>query len=303
MPRSPRLPLQYLTAFRAAAQTQNLRAAAERLSLSHSAVSQQISALELQLGFPVFERSGLGLRLNPAGLALQRGVERAWVDLEQGLQAARAAHGSALQALRITALPSFAQRWLIPRLGRWQALHPEITLELHTSQQLVDLERDGVHVALRQGVGPWEGLVHEPLLHSRCVPVAAPALAQRLIGAPLELLATQSLLGDAAQWTQWFAEAGLSRQIRTMASFNDAGLLLQAAEQGMGAALTRELLAADALLDGRLVRISGQALDGSQAQGYHIVYPPALTDEPAVRALCAWLHAEMKASAQALAGV
>jgi LysR family glycine cleavage system transcriptional activator len=302
MSRSPRLPLQYLAAFRATAQTQNLRAAAERLHLSHSAVSQQLTALETQLGFQLFERSGRRIRLNEAGEALQRGVERAWVELERGLQAASAAHGSALQALRITALPSFAQRWLMPRLGRWHALHPEIALELNVSQQLVDLEREGFHLALRQGVGPWTGLVNEVLLQSRSVPVAAPALAQRLIGAPLEELAAQSLLGDAAQWTQWFAEAGLSRQIRTMASFNDAGLLLQAAEQGMGVALTRELLAADALLDGRLVRVSGQALEGSEAQSYHIVYPPALKDEPALRALCTWLHAEIELSARALYG-
>ncbi|MDT8998400.1 LysR substrate-binding domain-containing protein [Paucibacter sp. APW11] len=302
MSRLPRLPLQYLAAFRAAAASENLRAAAEQLHLTHSAVSQQIRAMELQLGFALFERSGRRIQLNAAGRALQRAVERAWVELDQGLQQAAAASGSAVRALRITSLPSFAQRWLMPRIGRWHAAHPEIALELHASQLLVDLEREGYQLALRQGQGPWTGLVNEVLMESRLIPVCAPALAQRLIGAPLETLAEQALLGDAARWTHWFANAGLKRRIVPMASFNDAGLLVQAAEQGMGVALARELLAADALLEGRLVRVSAQALEGFHDQSYHIVYPPALKDEPALRALCEWLHQEIALSARQLRG-
>lgn len=302
MARLPRLPLQYLAAFRASAAHQNLRAAAEQLNLTHSAISQQIRALETQLGFALFERQGRRLRLNPAGEALQRGVERAWTELDQAVQQASAAHGSAGQALRITSLPSFAQRWLMPRIGRWHSAHPGIALELHASQQVVDLEREGFHLALRQGLGPWSGLVNEVLMESRLIPVCAPALAQRLIGAPLETLAEQALLGDAARWTHWFAQAGLRRPIVPMASFNDAGLLVQAAEQGMGVALVRELLCADALLEGRLVRVSAQALEGFLDQSYHIVYPPALRNDPALRALCDWLHAEIALSARQLRG-
>lgn len=298
-----RLPLQYLAAFRAAAATENLRAAAERLNLTHSAVSQQIRALETQLGFALFERQGRRIVLNAAGHTLRAGVERAYVELEQALQAAQALHGQTQRSLRVTVLPSFAQRWLMPRLGRWHARHPEVALELNASQAVVDLERDGYHLALRMGRGPWTGLVNEPLFESSFLPVAAPALAHRLIGQPVEALACESLLGDAGMWTSWFEAAGKpQRQIVPMASFNDAGLLLQAAEQGMGIALCRELLAADALLEGRLIRLAHHCwLDGEQ-RGYHLVYPPGLKDDPALRAFCDWLKSEIALSSAALSG-
>jgi LysR family glycine cleavage system transcriptional activator len=296
-----RFPLHYLAAFRAAAQTENLRAAAETLHLTHSAVSQQIRGLEAQLGFEVFTRQGRRLVLNPAGQALQRAVTKVFAELQAGLVAAAQAHGSAAQTLRVTALPSFAQRWLLPRLPRWQTLQPCIALDLHASQQVVDLEREGFHIGLRIGRGPWPGLVSEPLFHSPHIVVAAPALAQRLVGAPLEVLAQQPLLGDADLWRDWFAQAGYRASVPTpVASFNDASLLGQAAEQGMGVALTRELFAADAVLDGRLVRVSAQDIDDDASRDYQVVYPEALRDDAAVRAFCDWLHAEVAALHQQL---
>ncbi|WP_077034568.1 LysR substrate-binding domain-containing protein, partial [Pelomonas sp. KK5] len=271
MSRLPRLPLQYLAAFRAAAQTQNLRAAADQLNLTHSAVSQQMRALETQLGFQLFERQGRRISLNAAGQALLRGVERAYVELDTALQAASAQHGNAASSLRVTTLPSLAQRWLMPRIGRWHALHPEIALELDVTQDVVDLERDGYHLALRQGRGPWTGLADEPLFQSPVLPLAAPALAHRLIGQPLEVLAREPLLGDAGQWAEWFEAAGLpKKRVVPMASFNDAGLLLQATEQGLGVGLTRELLAADALLEGRLVRVAPSQALSVERNRYHI---------------------------------
>ncbi len=295
-----RFPLHYLAAFRAAAQTENLRAAAESLHLTHSAVSQQIRGLEAALGFEVFQRQGRRLALNPAGQALQRAVERVFAELQAGLLAAGQAHGNQAQTLRVTALPSFAQRWLMPRLPRWQTLQPCITLDLHTGQQVIDLTREGYHVGLRVGHGPWPGLVSERLFHSPLIAVAAPALAHRLIGQPLQALAAQPLLDDVDVWRQWFAQAGLPVAPVVVANFNDAGVLLQAAEQGMGVALARELIAGDALLDGRLVRVAAQALDLDAGRDYHVVYPEGLRGDPAVRAFCDWLHAEVAALQQRL---
>lgn len=297
-----RLPLQYLAAFRAAALTQNLRAAGEQLNLTHSAVSQQIRALETQLDFPLFDRQGRRVVLNAAGQALLRSVERAYQALDEGLRAASAAHGVVQRSLRITALPSFAQRWLMPRLGRWHARYPEVTLEIESSQRVVDLDREGFDLALRQGLGPWPGLVSEPLFDTSLLPVAAPALAHQLIGQPLASLAQAPLLGDAAPWESWFEQAGLRCQVLPMANFNDFGLLLQAAEQGMGVGLVRELLAADALLDGRLVRVAPRHAVLKEPQRYHIVYSPARTDEPALRAFIDWLHEETAQSRAALDG-
>ena len=185
-----RLPLQALPAFRAVATTQNLRAAAQTLHLTHSAVSQQIRGLEAQLGFQLFDRRGRRVVLNAAGEALLRSVEPALAQLDEGVQAAAAAAGGAAQRLRVTMLPSFAQRWLLPRMGRWRERHPDLALELDATPQPIDLQREGFHAGLRQGLGPWPGLASERLFDAPMpfVVVGSPTAARRLLGAPPEAL-------------------------------------------------------------------------------------------------------------------
>lgn len=294
-----RLPLQVLPAFRIVARLQNLRAAAESLHLTHSAVSQQMRLLEEQLGYPLFERRGRRLVLNPAGAALLRAVEPALSLLDDGMREASAAAGSS-ERLRVTMVPSFGQRWLLPRMASWRQRHPDIALELHVSQDIVDLAGDGFHVGIRQGSGPWRGLEARPLIDSPLIAVGSRRAAQRLAGQGVEALARESLLGEGLLWQHWFERAGLSVPVRPVAVFNDAGLMLQAAEQDLGVSLVRELLAADALHDGRLVRLSPLELPDEQAEIYWFVHPPALHDWPPVVRLEAWLREELALSLQRL---
>ncbi len=297
----PRLNLHALPAFRAVAERENLRAAAEVLHLTHSAISQQVQALEESLGFALFERRGRRVVLNPAGHALLASVQRALDELDQGVNTARAASSGPGDRLRITVLPSFAQRWLMPRIGQWRERHPSIPLEIEASIATVDLTREGYHAAVRQGRGPWAGLESERLFaQPPIVLVASPAMARRLAGAPAQAFTTEPLLGDADLWRAWFAANGLNVRPRPVAVFNDAGLMLQAAEQDLGLALSREVLAADALCDGRLVQLSPVAITHEDAQPYHFVYPPALRDWPPLRALREWLSDELKRSDGAL---
>ena len=297
-----RLPLNTLSAFRTVAELQNLRAAADVLHLTHSAVSQQIRGLEEQLGFDLFERRGRRVLLNPAGQALLRSVRTALDELDDGMQAAAAAASGAAQRLRVTMLPSFAQRWLLPRMGRWQERHPGLALEIDASHQLVDLQRDGFHAAIRQGRGPWAGLESERLFDQPMpfIVVGSPSAARRLLGAQPQALAREPLLGDVELWEHWFAAAGVPTKVTMVAVFNDAGLMLQAAEQNLGLALARELLAADALRDGRLVKLSPLAFTFEMAQPYHLVYPPNLRDWPPLNALRKWLYEELQLSRKAL---
>lgn len=298
----PRLPLNTLTAFRSVAELQNLRAAADVLHLTHSAVSQQIRGLEEQLGFALFERRGRRVVINAAGEALLRSVQAALIQLDDGVQAAAAAASGSAQRLRVTALPSFAQRWLLPRMGRWREKHPDLALEIDASNQLVDLQREGFHAGLRQGHGPWAGLLAERLFNAPMplIVVGSPSAARRLLGAQPEALAREPLLGDADVWQRWFAAAGLRKQVTTAADFNDSGLMMQAAEQNLGLAIGRELLAADALRDGRLVRLSPLSIIYEHAEPYHIVYPPSLRDWPPLAAFRKWLHDELELSRKAL---
>jgi LysR family glycine cleavage system transcriptional activator len=298
----PRLPLHALPAFRAAARLQNLRAAADELHLTHSAISQQIRGLEEQLGFEVFERRGRRIVLNAAGVALLRSVEPALALLDDGVQAAAAAAAGAAQRLRITVLPSFAQRWLLPRIGRWRERHPTLALEIEASQQVLDLQREGFHAAVRSGRGPWAGLESERVFEgpTPMIVVGSPAAARRLLGAQPQALAREPLLGDGELWERWFAAAGARAHPAPVATFNDAGLMLQAAEQNLGLAIARELLAADALCDGRLVRISPLSIVHEQAFPYHLVYPSSLRDWPPLAALRDWLREELERSRQML---
>ena len=298
----PRLPLNTLTAFRSVTELQNLRAAADVLHLTHSAVSQQIRGLEEQLGFALFERRGRRVVINAAGEALLRSVQSALSQLDDGVQAAAAAASGSAQRLRVTALPSFAQRWLLPRMGRWREKHPDLALEIDASNQLVDLQREGFHAGLRQGHGPWAGLQAERLFNAPMplIVVGSPSAARRLLGAQPEALAREPLLGDADVWQRWFTVAGLRTQVTTAADFNDSGLMMQAAEQNLGLAIGRELLAADALRDGRLVRLSPLSIIYEHAEPYHIVYPPSLRDWPPLAAFRKWLHDELELSRKAL---
>ena len=297
-----RLPLYALPAFRMVGELQNLRAAAEVLHLTHSAVSQQIRGLEEQLGFKLFERQGRRVVLNPAGAALLQSTRAALKQLDDGVQAAAAAATGAPRNLRVTVLPSFAHRWLLPRIGRWRERHPHLALEIDASQQLVDLQRDGFHAALRYGTGPWPGLESERLFNTpmRMIVVASPPTARRLHNVPPEALTRESLLGERELWERWFAEAGIAITVTPVAIFNDAGLMLQAAEQDLGLALSRELLAADALAEGRLARIGTLSIAYEPAHAYHLVYPPSVRDWPPLAALREWLHDELELSRKSL---
>ncbi|MFN3416955.1 MAG: LysR substrate-binding domain-containing protein [Caldimonas sp.] len=291
-----RLPLQVLPTFRVVARLGNLRAAAESLHLTHSAVSQQIKLLEEQLGHPLFDRRGRRIVLNAAGMALLRSVEPALAQLDEGVRAAAVAATGEQQRIRVTLVPSFAQRWLLPRMALWRERHPDILMELHTSQAVVDLVGEGFHAALRQGGGPWRGLASEVLIDSPLIAVGAPDAARRLHGRGPQALAQEPLLGSGNLWRRWFAQAGVSVKVQEVATFNDAGLMLQAAEQGLGITLARELLAADALKAGQLVRLSPLSLSAQGAQTLHLVHPPALHDWPPLQALRCWLKDELARS-------
>jgi LysR family glycine cleavage system transcriptional activator len=295
-----RLPLNTLPTFRVVARLGNLRAAAQELHLTHSAVSQQIKLLEEQVGFELFERRGRRIVLNTAGATLQRAVEPALDRLEEGLRAAAAASQGQDQRIRLTLLSSFAQRWLLPRMPRWREQHPDIALEVHTSQQVVDLAREGFHVALRQGMGPWRGLETEQLIDSPLIAVGSPAAARRLRGLSTDALVNEPLLCSAALWDRWFALDDCRIPVNPVAIFNDAGLMLQAVEQDMGIGLAREWLAADALQDGRLVRLSPLALHDSGTHPLWCVFPPELADWQPLRAFRAWLRDELALSLQSL---
>ncbi|MEQ5841446.1 LysR substrate-binding domain-containing protein [Paraburkholderia acidicola] len=300
LPVMTRMPLNLLPAFVAVAELQNVRAAAEKLHLTHSALSQQIAVLEARLGFQLFDRHARRLVLNPAGEALLKKVVPALDIIHEGIADATRASSAAETHLRIAMSPTFANRWFLPRIERWRSRYPRITLDIDASQRAVDIAREGFHAGIRNAAGPWPGLTGEPLYGepTKLVVVASPETAARLARQPADALTQVALLGDRELWRCWFSAAGLIAQPEPVMAFNDIGLMLQAAEQGLGLALARVLYVSDALDAGRLVKISSVSITHELALPHSIVYAASLEGWAPLQAFREWLKAELRETLQ-----
>jgi LysR family glycine cleavage system transcriptional activator len=284
-------PLNAVRAFEAAARHGSFVKAAEELHVTAGAISQQVKALEAWLGRPLFRRLQRGVALNEAGTAYLEKVGGVLDDLAAASQEI----AQRTQILRITALPALAERWLMPRLGRFQALHPQVEIALTADDRPVDLARDPVDLWLCYGSGEHPGCQVESLFAESIFPVCAPALLDRgpALIEPRDL-ARHTLLHDAHwrdDWRRWLAAAGVTGldPIRGP-SFTLYAMVIQAALDGLGVALAHEALVADDLAAGRLVAPFALRLPAGQA--YYLVSSPKAAKRPDVTAFRAWMRQE-----------
>lgn len=291
-----RPPLHALQGFVAAARTGNLSRAAESLHLTVSALSHQIKALEDRLGYRLFVRGSRGIALTDDGRRL---LERIAPHLEAIEQAVRPFAARRDDVLTISLIPSMASSWLIPRLSGFLARHPQLEFHLQSTAGLVDFAREtDVDAALRSGNGHWPGLVVEHLFDEALLPVASPALLDRLrpaLGEPApETLSRWPLLGDPGDyWARWFAERGGSPPTRYVANFDDADAMQRAAVEGVGVGLAR-MTRARPLIDSGLLRpLDDRPLRTDYA--HYLVYPPRAREHAGLGAFRAWLLEEARA--------
>lgn len=282
-------PLTALRAFEAAARLGSVTRAADELSVTHAAVSHQIRALEEWIGGPLFRRGHRRIVPNEAGASLLPVVTEAFDRVAARAAEVRAQGGRRI--LTITAAPSVAYRWIVPRLTAFSEHHPEIDVRLEHSTRLVDLARENVDVAIRYGAGPWPGLSAHRLLPGYSKPLAAPALLERHgfgradLPLPPAAIATLPLQHEETRdlWRQWFAAAGvLDADVSSGAVFNESGVLIDLAMAAQGAVLGRIALA-EALIDqGLLCVLNEQAADTGAS--YWLCYPEARHGDPVVAA-------------------
>jgi LysR family glycine cleavage system transcriptional activator len=253
---TPRLPpLAPLRAFEAAARLGSFSRAADEISVTHSAISHQVRALERSLGTALFHRNGRRVTLTEAGRHFADRVASALREIAEAAELLRRSDRDK-NVLTITTLPSFAARWLMPRLGRFMEQHPKIEVNLHTSVGLVDLEREGVDLAIRFGKGEWPGLEAVKFLDDELFPVASPRFNRgRLPARPAELAKFRLMRSDDEFWAPWFRAARVKIDEPRSPVFSDSAFLLQAAVDGRGIALARRSIAEDDLRAGRLVRL------------------------------------------------
>lgn len=290
-PMSLRLPpLQALQAFEAAARHQNYSRAADELALTHGAISHQIAALEDRVGTKLFRRERNRMLLTDAGRMLLANVRQGLMLLERAFDTR--APTERRVALTLSTLPSLARCWLLPRLLDFQRTHADIDLLVDPSGALVDLQHDGVDLAIRYGGGGWPGVQQALLMDDELFPVCSPGYRDgRLPQTPAELADCQLMHNPWQPWEPWFQAAGLSRREEPRGvSYTDSALLLDAAAGGQGVVLARHALARRDLAAGRLVRLFDIAIPDSNR--YYLLWRhdhPRLSD---VLRLRDWLLAQ-----------
>jgi LysR family glycine cleavage system transcriptional activator len=204
----------------------------------------------------------------------------------------------------VTVLPSFAARWLVPRLGRFRKIWPDIDLRIDPSPEVVDFSRGDVDVAIRYGGGRYPGLFSERLMAEDIFPVCSPALLEgpHPLRDPADLV-HHTLLHDEGHgdWRTWLLAAGIDAVDPTRGTvFTDAGMLIQAAVAAQGVALARRVLAGDELAAGRLMRPFKLSLPTQFA--YYFVCPADVVERPRIQAFKEWLLVEARAEAARATG-
>jgi LysR family glycine cleavage system transcriptional activator len=299
-------PLNALRVFEAAARHLSFTKAAEELHVTQTAVSHQVKLLEDVLGQPLFRRFNRRLVLTDAGQAYLPSLSQAFDLMDAATRKVGRRGGP--RPLRISTTQSLAVKWLVPRMPRLQAKHPDIDLLLSTSPYPVDFRREEIDLAIRLGRGQYPGLHVEHLMDDYVFPVCAPALMTG--NPPLRMpadLARHVLLHDSwilseeetPTWPNWLAAAekqgvGVKGIDATRGpGFSDAAMAIQAAIAGQGVALGRNALVAADIAAGHLVQPFGPVLQNRFS--YYLVCPPALAQSREVTAFRNWLVEEIAA--------
>ncbi|MFL6694669.1 MAG: LysR substrate-binding domain-containing protein [Ramlibacter sp.] len=299
LPRSRQLRLDLLHTFEAAARHLSFTSAGAELALSQPAVSRQMQQLEASLGAPLFERQHRALVLTESGRVMQRAVNE---SLERLRDAAARVRGTAtVRQVAITCTPGFASFWLIPRLARFTAAHPEVDVRISASLAIVDLDRGNVDLAVRfvpcsQGQGPR-------LFSEAVQPMCAPALLRdprRPLKVPSDLAAhtllTLDKQGDSltVDWEPWFELIGvddvrMAHSVR-FTQYTDA---VSAAVAGQGVVIGRLPLLADLVRQRKLV--APFKSPAASQRGYFLTLAPQAARNPDAHAFVQWLQAEAAA--------
>ena len=289
------LPLNALRAFATIRACGGVRAAARQLGIAHSSVSRHLAELESWLGVELVHGGGRrGLVFTPQGESLGNAVVAGLRDIDHAVEAIRETRSAS--SVTISTTPSFATRWLLPRLPAFERAHKAIELSVVVDQRIVDLETSGIDLAIRMGTGSWPDARSVPLMEDALYPVASPTYLATM-GHPRRPkdLARLRLLHDRdpnASWETWRRVHGpAALDVRRGPRFSSSDLVLRAASQGQGVALARDRLARDEIASGALVRLfSDLAIDLGVA--YWILLPRREARTSSVGSVVDWLVRE-----------
>ncbi len=279
-------PLSSLRLFEAAARLKSFKHAAEELALTPSAVSHGVQTLERWLERPLFIRSPAGLQLTETGASYYPIVKDALALLISGTQEVT---GQRASLLSISAAPTFAARWLLPRLADFRRHHQDLEVTVDTAREAVDLRSRSVDLAIRMGKGDWPGLAKTHLFTEELVPLCSPEMRARMEStSDLKKLPLIHLSPASEDWVAWAAAAGFPIPDPSGGfSFDTLQMAFEAAAQGLGIVIGRKPLVNQELSQGRLVEIWQPAIKSKTA--YWLVTLEERAHEPHIRMFRDWI--------------
>lgn len=307
-------PLDLLRGFEAAARHLSFTKAASELFVTQSAISRQVQALEEHVGRPLFQRRHRALLLTDDGQILQQTVARVLGELRQALDSVA---GTSADMLTVTTMVTFASLWLVPRLAKFRSVHPEIDVRIAANNEVLDLERDRIDVAIRYAAPDRVPASAIQLFGEEVVPVCAPALLKdksRPLREPADLARHVLLHDDAGtspfpllpylQWDVWLQAMGLA-DLKAAGGlhFSHYDQLIQAATGGEGVALGRLPLLSRQIREGRLVapfeKARARGRGTVSTRGYFILATAGASARPAVKHFMDWMLTEARQDAAA----
>lgn len=294
-------PLNALRSFESSARHLSFVKAAEELSVTPAAISHQVKKLEEFLGFPLFLRQSRGLLLVDSGQILLAELGEVFLQLDKAME--RVIDNDSHGTLTISVAPAFAVLWLIPRLQKFYAQHPDIDLRISTSLGLIDFQRDDFDAVIRLGHGDWFGLETIKLFDESVTPMCSP----RLLEGPNAITSVDDLLNhvllhnhsmdydpNAPTWESWLIAAGASSVDPTHGthfSLPDHGL--QAAIDGAGVVLGWSKLSEPDIAAGRVVKPFSLSLPLQSS--FYLCYPQQYSLRPNIVILRNWIMQELNA--------
>lgn len=286
-------PLNSFRVFESVARLGSLSAAAVELHVTSGAISQQVKALQESLGVELFSKRGRQLVLTERGKALQKSVAKAMGEIEGAVQLLQDPSIDPDQVTEVTLSipPVHGVTWLATHLFAYMEANQHIKLNVITAASFTDVNWRRADVAVIYGVPPWSGFWWRLLHGIRMTPVCSPQLLRGPNGIrSIADLAKHRLLheDDGSQWKQWLAEARLSRSEPTDMYFDDFGMVLQAARDGFGVALSDEVVSSRDLDDGRLIQ--PLTLTVPALHNYYCLCTEGKRERPEVNNLIEWLY-------------
>ncbi|MCP2091718.1 UNVERIFIED_ORG: LysR family glycine cleavage system transcriptional activator [Paraburkholderia sediminicola] len=282
-------PLNSIRAFDAAGRHLSFTRAAEELSVTHGAISHQVKALEQWLGVSLFRRSGQSVVLTDQGRLYLATISPALASI-----AIASRNLSQQEVLRVNTLPTFTMRWLFPRLVKFRAAHPTITVEISTGLEPVEELSSNIDVIIRREPETVAGLVKRSFIGEMHLPVCAPQLLENGALSGIADLSEHTLLHCEARptaWTDWLSEFWPNQLVPAQSlRLEHLYFALQAALDGLGVAMGPSSLIEADVATGRLVIPFGNRI--KRCENYYIILRQDRQHDPVVKTFCDWLEEE-----------